>query len=341
MMHKIRLGLVLVLALVMMLAAVLPVSAQGDDHVLCNGLSADDCALLTGAGQQMDGLMSFSTPAWVISFSLEAEGETVEFEASGSGAFSLPRDPADPFTGLAVHLVIDQASIDTPDGSEMGSAEVLVVGSMIYLKVGDQWYGERLTQSDLEDLAGEFDLGELPNMGELGGLDGLGELPAGLPDMLVTTRGDDAEIAGEPVATFMTTIDVPGLLVSLLALPGVGDLLGEAGGGAMDLGEMTPQDMEFFATLIEPFFEGSSLIVSQAVGLDDGYIHQIAVDASLMVDPSLLAMLADQPAGEVGTIAGGLHFMSEIDNINEPIEITIPNDVKPFDELEMESDLSL
>lgn len=297
--------------------------AQDGANPLCEGLTPDDCALLTASDVAMAGVTSFSTPDWNISLRLSLPDETgevqiVEFSAAGStGGFDMS-----PGAAVVVYLVIDEATITAEGQTQTGSAEVILTPTMGYVRYNDEWYGGEIEDEDL-------DLSQLSELGGAVSMSALGDLGIDLTGVLITTRSD-AEAMGQAMAAFKTDVNVGQMIVALLSSPMLGNLLGEELGGEA----MTPEDLQMIGMFLTPMLAGTTLSAERWVGLDDNYIHQLAVDLVIALDLSMLAP-------EIGKIDGELHFASGVANFNQPLNPEIPASYKPIEELEDELDAAL
>jgi hypothetical protein len=307
------------LAVVLTLALAAPTLAQGGDP-LCTGLSDADCQLLQGVQAAMTGVSSFSTPSWTIDLNISDGTQQFSFNAKGSGAFQFSPDASQ----FLVHLVVDEASLVTPNGAQAGAAEVILTQDMGYVFFNGEWYGSELTAEDLGSLGSVTDLGSL-----IGGTEGMGDLSAAgidLTGVLTTTRGADESIGGQPTAAFTTDINVGQLLVAVLASPMVGEMLGAAGGD-LGMGEMTPEDMQMMGMFLTPLLGQSTLSVGQWVGLNDNMLHKIALE--MVIDLNLSAFDPETPP-----ISGNVSFASEIGAFNEPVSVSLPTSYRPIEELQ-------
>ncbi len=172
--------------IVLLFGLVLPVAAQdgGMPPVNCNGLSEEDCAILTEAAlaAQSGEIQSFIMPAWSLGLDFAAGTESVSFTTSGSGRVVLPaaaiallsdmpqmmdasgydldamiafyeRLDADMIVqmleGLGLQMVIEQAQLSAPNQNMSGSADVIFKDMGLYVRLEsvtgvEQWFGEEL-----------------------------------------------------------------------------------------------------------------------------------------------------------------------------------------------------
>lgn len=290
--------------------------AQDGANPLCEGLTPDDCALLTASDAAMAGVTSFSTPDWAISLRLSlpdetGEVQTIEFSAEGStGGFDMA-----PGAGVVVYLVIDEGTLTAEGQSQTGSAEVILTQDMGYIKYNDEWYGGELEEADL-------DMSQLSQLGGAVSMSALGDLGIDLTGVLTTTRSD-AEMMGQAMAAFKTDVNVGQMIIAALASPMLGSLLGDEMGGEA----MSPEDLQMIGMFLTPMLAGTTLSAERWVGLDDNYMHKLTADLVIMLDLSMLAP-------EIGKIDGEIHFTSGVANFNETLNPEIPASFKPIEELE-------
>ncbi len=299
--------------LVALLAAPFVAFAQGDPR--CNGLSEADCQIVLQAADMMSGVTSFTIPDFEFYFDLSmpdsdtGELQTVMASGTGNGAVSIT-SPDD----ALVYLYIAEASMDDGESSEtIEDVEVILTPTMQYVKYEGEWYGgqEETDFSSFDTSALDFN----SLMGSLG---------IDLTNVATTTRGDDAELHGQAMATFSTSIDIGQLLNALLASPAVGEALGMGGEEAM-----SPEELQMISAFLVPMLEGTSLDAEQWIGLDDGYVHEVSVNLVLSLDMTMFAP-------EAGALTGELRFNMEMDSFNQPVDVTIPTEYKSLDEMDVE-----
>ena len=322
-----RLPVVLVILLTLTLVA--PAFAQGGDP-LCAGLSDSDCQLLLGTNAVMAGVTSFTVPSWTIDLNLSAEGEEVTFNASGWGGFQFSSDGSE----FLINLVISQASYSSPDGSDSGSAEIILTPEMGYVNYNGVWYGGELSEEDLADFE-NLGMGDMADLeGLLGGGAGLGDLAAlagiDLTGVITTTRGPDEQIGGQPVAPFVTDVNIAQLIMAVLSSPLLGQALG-MGGEELGLEDVSPEDLQMMGMFLTPLLSQTTMSFKQWVGVNDGMLRQIAFEMVINLDLSMF-----DP--EASPITGNISFMSGIDGFNQPLSVTIPDNYRPIEELEAQLD---
>jgi hypothetical protein len=314
--HAVRKLSVLV-AVLLALALAAPALAQGGDP-LCTGLSDADCQLLQGAQAAMAGVSSFSTPSWSIDLNISDGTQQFSFNARGSGAFQFSPDASQ----LLLHLIVDEASLVTPNGSQAGAAEVILTQDMGYVYFNGEWYGGEITEEDLGGLGDVSSLSGL--MGE--GTAGLSGAGIDLTGVVTTTRGADEQVGGQATAVFTTDINLAQLLVAVLSSPLLGEALGAAGGD-LGMGEMTPEDIQMMGMFLSPMLGQSKLTIGQWIGLSDNMLYKIALD--VVIDLNLSAFDPETPP-----ITGNISFSSEIGAINQPVSVSFPASYRPIEELQ-------
>lgn len=308
-----RLATFAVVAALMVISPAFPALAQGDGNPLCNGLEAADCEVLTNSAANLEGLTSFRAPSYAISFDADIEGDQMAFSAAGNAAFMLPADPMNPTEGLMVYLQIDNAMANDGTQSQEGSATVLVKDGMAYVNYNDQWYGDSLDEADLEGL----DISQLSSASEIG----LGDID--LTNVLLTARGDDAELMGQSMMTYVTNVDIVQLITVVLGSPAVGQALA---GQDMGMEGMTPEDLQMIGMMLAPLLQGTSITLEQWIGADDGLVHKVALNADITFDMSMF-----DP--EAAPMALNLSFEAEIADYNGTFEYEAPAEYAPMDEL--------
>ncbi|HML23638.1 MAG TPA: hypothetical protein PKD09_18425 [Aggregatilinea sp.] len=326
--HLSRLMSVLVIVAVLMGMPALSAFAQGDNPA-CAGLEAADCEVLTGATAAMGTVSSFRIPAWSFTLTGTDGTDNIDISASGSGEFVMPSDPANPMDGLMVHLVIDSIEATIPGEDPVSdSAEVIVADGMTYVNYGGQWYGEELTAEDASTFGDLFS-------GSASGSMGLDSLGIDMTGVVTTTRGADADADGQAVQTYVTSVDVGGMLTALLSSPSFGALLGMgmgAEGADMGMGDMTPEDLQMIGAMFAPMLAGTTIEFTQGIGVDDSYIHSVALDVVLNLDISMF-----DP--ETAPISGELHFSAGVSEHNGSFTVEAPAEYSPMEELDAQGGL--
>ncbi len=314
---------ILVLIGVLALVPALTAFAQGGGtNPLCGGLSESDCQILTGAQTTLAGVTSFSVPSYSLSFSMTTANQTVAMDAKGSADIAM----AGP-TDFTLHLVIDEGSMTSQGQTQPLAMEVILTPTKGFVKFNGEWYGKDITAEDLQSLG----LGDLSSMmGGTADTSSMGDAMAmlngvDLSTAVTTTRGADAEVGGAKVAVFTTNIDLAALVVALVSSPAIGELMGMAGGETGTA--MTPADLQMISAFVQPMLAGTTISSELSISPDDGIIHALKLDVVIAVDASLFSP-------EIGKIAGEVHVAGEIANVNQPVEVTLPESFKPMEELQ-------
>ena len=299
--------------LVTLLATPFVSFAQGDPR--CSGLSEADCQIVLQAAEKMAGVTSFSMPSFDFYLELNSpNGDTGEMESikiggEGSGAVSFASAE-----DAVAYLYLSNVNAEMDGESQtLNDVEIILTPTMQYVKMQGEWYG-----GEEETDFSSFDMGSM-DFNTL--LDSLG---IDLTGVVTTTRGDDAQLHGQAVATFSTSIDVGQLLTALLASPAVGEALGMGGDGA---DAMSPEEMQMLGAILAPMLAGTSISSEQWIGLDDGYVHRVRLDVVLNLD---MSMFSEEPM----VISGALNVNAELNDFNAPVNVEIPTDYKPLDEME-------
>jgi hypothetical protein len=298
------------------LIAGLPLSAlaQDGENALCGGLSPEDCELLLTAQGNMATVTSFAIPAMTISFSFNDGTQTTAFSMNGSGEIMLPESGSLLVHLLLTDIVMEPASEDVP--SEL---EVILNDTMGYVLYNGEWYGEELSEEDqaqVAEIAGMTDVSSLGSADS--GLD--------LSGVVTTARGEDVD----GMAAFKTDLDVAGLLTAVLSSPMLGEVLGEEQAAELGLGELSPEDMAMMGMMFAPLLADTTISFEEWVGLDDMYLHKLALNVALSIDLSMFGGEGSSP------LTGGLVVEIGMDNFNETFEVTPPAEYRPMDELDVD-----
>ena len=288
--------------------------AQGDPR--CGGLSEADCQFVLQAAENMTGVTSFTVPNF--NFHLDfnmpdeetGEVQTIVMDAAGNAAVSF----ASQEDGMAYFYFSELSIQGIEEPTDLTDVEIILTPTMQYVKYQGEWYGG---EEETDFSAFNMDSLDLNAQLDTLGID--------LTGVLTTTRGADAELHGQAMATFTTSIDISALLNALLASPTVGAALGMGDGEEA----MSPEEMQMVVALLAPMLEGTSIDSEQWIGLDDGYVHKANVDVVLNLDMTMFAP-------EAGAITGALNLELEFADFNQPINVTVPTEYKPLDEMDTE-----
>ena len=184
------------------------------------------------------------------------------------------------------------------------------------------------------DLAGMYegvfawmDLDEMEEMmGEMGGFTDILESefftalydPDYLAEFMSITRLEDAEVGGQTVAVFETTMDMQDYMNRVMEMQ-------------MEmLGEEAPEDFPaLFNTLITTTMEGVTLRQVQWIGLEDRYIHHSEVHMMMDIDFEALAETLPEEADMDDAperFSMTIDVAVDLSDFNEPVEVTAPED---------------
>ena len=306
---------VLLIALLVLVPA-LPVFAQGSSQAICNGLNDTDCQTLTTAQANLKGITSFSSAAWSVDFKASDTKTDVAFSGSGSGEFVLPS--SGDMSGLLIHLMIsDLSATDGTTTVSMKDSEVIVTDKMAYVKYNGDWYGQELTQQDLNSLG----LGSLSSMlgsANSGSANGLSSMGIDLTGVVTTTRGTDNSVNGDTMQVYTTTFDLGKLIGAVLASPAVAPLMGTDS-------SMTPAQLQAMGSMFTPMLGTTSITLEEWVG-SDANIHELKLDATQDIDPTLFSPSA-------GQITGSFSFSTDLSGVNQSYSATAPESYKPMSDL--------
>ncbi len=310
--HVVRLVPVLV---IVVLVLSMPMVAFAQDP-LCEGLSEADCAMVLSALDTVGTVESFTVPAWEFSLTFDSGEGATELSAAGSAGFVIADDAAN----SVVYVKLDSLTMVPDDPSLPETAELMVVGGFAYVNYDGEWYGEELSESDLADvdemLGTVQAAGSVTDMDESLGLDMTG--------VFTTTREADDEMHGQSVAVYSMDLDLMTLIVNALSSPMVGEALGM---GDMGMEEMSPEELSMMAMMFAPILGESGIGAGLAVGLDDGYIHEVELWVDIDIDLSMMG-------ADSSPITGEIYFSAEVTDVDAGFSVEPPADYGSMDELQ-------
>lgn len=213
---------------------------------------------------------------------------------------------------IGLYLAVDGAMISLPGETASGGAEILLKDNGLYMRFesptgAEAWFGDTfdLTESDLTNLNESLDemiaalqaddvQQALAQLSEFSGT--MTELQALVSQYVVTTRGPDVELVGQPAGTelmhFTTTFDLPGL-INDPALAGLvyqvlqNPALGELDVDLQDLENVNETQVQFVLMTVGMLLGDTTLLMDQVISPDDlhvvhfGYVFEFDVDLSL------------------------------------------------------------
>ncbi len=152
-----------------------------------------------------------------------------------------------------------------------------------------------------------------------------------LNEFVTVTRLDDAELDGQTMAVFESTVDLRDMLLSSTFSDAVFSFLEEMQEldpeAASDLG-FTPSELQLVLTLAGSMLSSAEFTTVQWIGVDDLYVYHTEGTMDFQVNLSLLAG-GDSSVPESISLTGDLRV--DVSNINEPVEVTVPDDVEFYD----------
>ena len=344
----------LLLVLVMLVGMVPAVNAQGGDSV-CFNLSADDCAILTGALANSENMNSFNMN-FTADFSLsglstlgammgagsdEGMPGDITLHVEGSGPYAMVSSETFPPIILDVAL---NAMFDSGSDSQSASMEFRIVDGYMYFTDPDtgEWAGmlvqDAMTYAENEmGLTGLFGSGgDMPG-GELNPQDlmnsdpaalmdaaGLGEDAAALldvPGFINHVRLADQDMMGQSMHVFELTLD----FTPLFASTEFQNILNTA---ITQATEADPEAAQM--AMVVPMLLGGlsgNLVETQMVGADDNFVHGTGVDLNASLDLGVLmppssSSSSDTP--QLPPIDLGFSFNVNLDQINETFSVAAP-----------------
>lgn len=300
---------VFMLVFVLMLSAVVTVSAQGMNP--CLGLSASDCQILADADAKAAELTNFTQS---FKFSLDIGG--LGMLAPGMSAINISADASnspfvlnvakatadDPTAALAMAMDLNGSISGTGEGDSAGSFSFVIVDGVFYMKNPEngQWMGVKL--AELVEAAGSQGLPFDPQAlleGDTGGVEAMGDPAAALealglgdidpmallntPGFLGQQRVADASANGQAQYAFESTIDFGALFKS-------SDFQKLLNNALQAAAEQDPESAQM-AMLLPMFLQGSeaSVKLTRWIGQSDMFLHRLVLEINANVDLNALA----------------------------------------------------
>jgi hypothetical protein len=342
----------LLLVLVLLVGMVPVANAQGGDNYLtCYNLSEADCNLLVGALANSENIqsanlnfsMDFSLSglsmlgAMAGSSSSEGMPGDITLHVDGSGPFAMVT--SDTFPPIVLDLAIN-AMLNDGTSTDSASMEMRIVDGYLYFSDPEtgEWAGMLMEDAmkfaeDEMGMTGLFPSeGDMPE-GELNPQDLLGSDPSALMD--AAGLGEDAasllEVPGfinhvrlddqDNMYVFELTLD----FAPLFASTEFQNLLNTALTQAQ---ESDPEAAQM-AMMVPMLLGGLSanIVETQKVGIDDNFIHGVAMDLNATLDLAALMPPSSSDTGntpELPPIDLTLSFNVDLDQINETFEVVAP-----------------
>jgi len=354
---KTRLLSSLLLVLVMLVGMVPAANAQGGGDSVCFNLSADDCAILTGALANSENMDSFNMN-FTADFSLAGLSSLGAMMGSGTGSDSgMPGDitfhiegsgpyamiSSDTFPPIILDVALN-AMMNSGSDSQSASMEVRIVDGYVYFTDPDtgDWSGilvqDAMTYAENEmGLSGLFGSGGDMPSGALNPQDlmnsdpaalmdaaGLGDNAAALldvPGFINHVRLDDQDMMGQTMHVFELTLDFTPLFAST-------DFQTILNSAITQATEADPQAAQM-AMVVPMLLSGltGNVVETQMVGADDNFLHSTGLDLNATLDLGVLmppssSSSSDTP--QIPPIDLGFSFNVTLDQINETFSVAAP-----------------
>ncbi|MFP4322411.1 MAG: hypothetical protein ACLFTK_08150 [Anaerolineales bacterium] len=298
-------SLILFLLTILLLSLAAPVGAQDRS---CGRLDEADCDILYDAIQDLIDAGSFSNKE----FTLELGGAGAE--SAGNTALITGSGP----------MIVDQTGrittahltgATTFEGETTPTREFMLIDDTVYLGEQDEFIG--LDASSIEgrllvDLATGTLLSQAFNV----------------PNVATPTRLDDAEIDGETMLVFESTIDVvaffsnediQALLVALLQSAVGEQALENFGMGEGGFGDLSEADLAGAVQLLPLLLTQDTLQVRQWVSEDETRIYRVELEVDWVLDATFI-----DPS--IGQTELSVLFASDIDEHGADVVITAPDE---------------
>jgi hypothetical protein len=333
------------------------VSAQATPIQFCGDLAKADCELLTASSKAMQALQSAGMH-FQLDFAMDGLPTTprsVSFTLIGDGAFTVdskrlsalgdpskltqnmqefPKLVEEVFKAIAADVTL---LLRFPDSlvnlaSRSGSALPSKVGLSVRMVDGYGYVNlNKLAELDTSgtlprgwygiDLAGFYRRALEDQMGSLGALPNTNNLSAD-PQLLATyvkiERLADAQRAGQTLAVFKSTYD----LGAAFANPTMQRMLRQQLEGNNAFRGM---NMDQIMTMYERLFQGFVFDVTQHIGLEDKYVHQMTMKLDWKPDFSALAPLMGSSAtASLPRLTFRMDLQAELNQFNQTPAITAP-----------------
>ncbi|MBZ0283271.1 MAG: hypothetical protein K8L97_21215 [Anaerolineae bacterium] len=341
----------------------IPTLAQDVAPVFCGDLAEADCAILTDSATAMrelrSAVMAFEVEASAANLP-DTRPDSLDLRLTGTGSYhlsgtsdlftnpnallenpeALPQMLADLLRSVSGDLTLtvffgdNVIALASQGGTELpqkvGFSARLVEG-FGYLNLSK--LAELDTTGDLPhgwvgvDLATvvERALGEVFSQGmDFSTLNMNPADPLATMELMSTystiERLEDATVNGQTAAVFQTTIDIAGLLTSDAYREMLIQQMEQTGGDFSDA------DLEAMIDLIGAMYGGFVMQTTQAIGLDDFYVHQMGLILDWPFDISAMMEAFGETPNKAPAIELGLTATVDLSQFNAAPEITAPED---------------
>lgn len=323
--------LAILLVLVMALVMIPAVSAQEIDP--CLGLSADDCAILQASDAKAEELNSLTMG---FNFNLEIGGLatlgammgtadesvpnsiTITADAANSPFVAFP-DATEPLKSFALAMDVNGSVAGTGSSDTSGTTSFVIVDGNFYMKdpASGEWIGFSLKEAVESGMLAEMGLPFDPAAmleGDMSSMQSAADPAAALaaaglttdqvtalmsvPGFLSQTRAADAELHGQKMIAFESTVD----LVPLFASTEFQEVLTAAASASGDDSSMAQVGQ--IGMILPMLVKEGNVKVTRWIGADDQFPHRavIEVNASVDVGAMMGGASADAPAMEPITL---------------------------------------
>jgi hypothetical protein len=281
------------------------VFAQGDG---CFDLPADDCALVTAATENMADVESFS---YDLTLDVSVSGlvmlQALGLQVPDSMAFTLVSNGVIDSTAEEGEIFFDLSMV-VGEETVQRAATLMVVDEMVYFVIDGKAYSVEPSEDDMADLPVDIEAMDMASITETLDVGELTGMLAGYgldPNAFVSyVRLDDAEMMGQTMYAFERSLDLGAMLNSPEVLAMIGMFAG---------------DDPTMSAMLEPVMAGiaSEISTLEYVGADDGYLHKVGANFSLVMDLSALL-------GPMDPIGLDLMVEADMGDINAAPAIVAP-----------------
>ena len=288
---------------------------------------------LMGLMSNMQGLSIYADPGVIIDFFSQLNSDRLLQALADAGLV----------------VAIEHAQLQAPDHTSSTSADVIYKDQGLYLRLespndAQAWFGDTLNPSEadiasldqsLNDLLTQLESDDFRQAwAQLSEFSGLSQQLSDIANQyIVTTRGDDAEMMGQTMMVFTTTFDLkallndpdlPGLLIDFFSNPALSNL----GANTDGLSSINETQIQFLLMTAGLLLKDATFSASQWVGADDGYIHQLDLNAALNLDLSLLGADAD-----IQAVNANVALSVELADFDTDVmaDVSVPADYVPLD----------
>ncbi|RPJ22989.1 MAG: hypothetical protein EHM35_17730, partial [Planctomycetaceae bacterium] len=251
---------------------------------------------------------------------------------------------------MGLYLAVDSLEVEAPGQNLWVSTDIIYKDEGFYVRLespngAESWFGDMLevTPDDqaefdasiaeaLADLQSEETQQALAQLSEFSALsDKFNDL---VNQYIVTARGADEDLNGQAMAVFSTTFDLkallsdptlPALVIELLHHPALASMDAET----EDLTNVTESQIQFVLMTANMLVKEFTYTTEQWIGLDDQYLHKLAMTGSLNIDLSLLGADA-----EVQSVTGTGNLSIELDGFGDDVmaDVQVPTEYRPLEE---------